>query len=166
MMNIQIIQVPYDSGRRSVGTGTGPAHFVQSGLESLLQNSGHQVSVASIDSHLEFPTEIGTTFDVNRILSERVQAAVRGNALSELKNRVDGIYLHIDMDVLATDKGQPNHLAVPGGLTPHMLKKAIGTIKKHFTIKGCTVASYDPAFDEASHVVGMGIEIINSIVAC
>lgn len=37
-------------------------------------------------------------------------------ALTELKNHVDGVYLHIDMDVLHTEQGQPNHLAVPGGL--------------------------------------------------
>lgn len=39
-MNIQIIQVPYDSGHESVRTGKGPDHFIQNGIEQILQKSG------------------------------------------------------------------------------------------------------------------------------
>lgn len=281
-MNIQIIQVPYDSGHESLRTGMGPAHFLQNGLDTILQDSGHSVNIAIVESMISFPTEIGTTFDVNRSLAEVVLSAVHnhrfpvvlaGNcnscvgtiagleskrlgiiwfdahgdfntpetttigfldgmglamaagrcwkpllntihhfssvpedciihvgsrdldpeerkmlteakipllvanpiaendilvglndALLKLKDRVDGIYLHVDMDVMETDQGKPNHLAVPGGLHPRIVKKAIRIIKKHLKIAGCAVVSYDPAFDEDNSVLNAGISIINAIV--
>ena len=260
----------------------GPVHFIQNGIDTILQNSGHSVSVTTVESSIPFSTEIGTTFDVNRTLAKRVLSAVHNNrfplvlagncnscvgtiagldskrlgiiwfdahgdfntpettttgfldgmglamaagrcwkpllstihnfnpvpenciihvgsrdldpeerkmfieakipllvanpideneilvglknALFELKSRVEGIYLHVDMDVLETKQGKPNHLAVPGGLPPHIVKEAIGIIKKHFKIEGCAVASYDPAFDESNSVLNAGISIINAIV--
>ena len=86
------------------------------------------------------------------------------DAILKLKNRVDGIYLHIDMDVLETEQGKPNHLAVPGGLPPHRLEEAVGIIKKHLKILGCAIASYDPAFDEGNSVLNAGIQLIKAIV--
>ena len=71
-MNIQIIQVPYDSGLESVRTGMGPAHFIQNGIDTILQNSGHSVNVTAVESSIPFSTEIGTTFDVNRNLAKCV----------------------------------------------------------------------------------------------
>jgi arginase len=282
-MNIQIIQVPYDSGFRNVRTGKGPVHFIQNGIDAILQNSGHGVNVSTVKSNLSFSTEIGTTFDVNRALAKLVLSAVHNdrfpvvlagncnscigtiagleskrlgviwfdahgdfntpettttgfldgmglamaagrcwkplmntipgfnpvpenciihvgsrdldpeerrmfieakipilvadpadeneilvglkNALFNLKNRVDGIYLHVDMDVLETEQGKPNHLAVPGGLTPQIVQDAIAIIKKHFKIEGCAVASYDPAFDENDCVLNAGIGIIKAVVS-
>jgi len=34
---VQVIQVPYDSGNRSVRIGSGPKHFVGNGLAEALQ---------------------------------------------------------------------------------------------------------------------------------
>ena len=87
------------------------------------------------------------------------------HAIAALKARVDRIYLHIDMDVLDTGQGQPNHLAVPGGLHPRVVEAAIGTIKANFTIAACTIASYDPAFDQGDSVLQAAIRLITAIVA-
>lgn len=281
-MNIQIIQVPYDSGFKRVGTGMGPIHFIENGIDTILQNSGHSVNVAAVASSIPFPTEIGTTFDVNRNLSKLVLSAVHNNRfpvvlagncnscvgtiaglnskrlgiiwfdahgdfntpettttgfldgmglamaagrcwkallgtihnfnpvpdnciihvgsrdldpeekkmlidakiplliatpqdenkiLSSLKNTLlmlkssaEGIYLHIDMDVLETKQGKPNHLAIAGGLPTHIVQEAIRIIKRHFNIEGCAIASYDPALDEGHSVLNAGINIIKTIV--
>ena len=72
-METQIIQVPYDSGRKNVGMGKGPAHFVRHGLDSL-----PKVRVACVEVE-ELPSELGTTFRVLSSLTEYVRAAVESN---------------------------------------------------------------------------------------
>ena len=79
-MNIQIIQVPYDSGHEGVRTGKGPDHFIQIGIEQILQKSGHVVNVTRVESRIPFSTEIGTTFEVNRLLAECVRSTVCNNS--------------------------------------------------------------------------------------
>jgi len=51
-MNIQIIQVPYDSGHEGARTGKGPDHFIQNGIEQILQKGGHVVNVTRVESRI------------------------------------------------------------------------------------------------------------------
>lgn len=74
-MKVQIIQVPYDSGHRGARMGGGPEHFVERGLARQLSDLGHDVSVALVEAAGEFTLEVGTTFQLNRILAERVRQA-------------------------------------------------------------------------------------------
>ncbi len=282
-MDIQIIQLPYDSGHEGVRTGKGPDHFIQNGIDQILQKSGHVVNVNRVESRIPFSTEIGTTFEVNRILAECVRSSVcvnhfplvlAGNcnscvgtiagidsnqlgiiwfdahgdfntpettvtgfldgmglamatgrcwrallktipgfnpvheslvvhvgsrdldkeerkmfkqegvplvtldstgqtdirealrtAFIELKNHVGRVYLHIDMDVLETEQGKPNHLAVPDGLPVEIVEDAIKLVREHFKIEGCGIASYDPAYDKDNSVLNAGIRLIKAIVA-
>lgn len=76
-MNIQVIQVPYDSGHKGLRTGRGPEHFVQRGIEQVLRDSGHQVDVYRIESQASLTTEIGTAFELNRLLAGQVSSAIR-----------------------------------------------------------------------------------------
>jgi arginase len=75
-MKIQIIQVPYDSGHRDLRQGFGPAHFIDHNLDGLLEADGHQIRKTRIDAKAEFTTEIGTAFELNRLLSGEVKTAV------------------------------------------------------------------------------------------
>ncbi len=86
-------------------------------------------------------------------------------AISAMKSRVESIYLHIDMDVLDTGHGKPNHLATPGGLSLQTLEAAIGAIKTRLTIAAGTIASYDPEFDEGNSIRNAGICLVKAIVA-
>ena len=76
-MNIQVIQVPYDSGHKGLRTGRGPEHFVQHGIEQVLRDSGHQVDVYRIESKASLTTEVGTAFELNRLLAGQVSSAIR-----------------------------------------------------------------------------------------
>jgi arginase len=75
-MNIQIIQVPYDSGHKDLRTGRGPGHFLQHKVEQILRDDGHQVSSYRIETSDSFTTEVGTAFELNRSLAEQVRSAV------------------------------------------------------------------------------------------
>ena len=74
-MNVQIIQVPYDSGHKGVRTGQGPNHFIEHGIDQILRDCGHDVYVCQIESTVSLPTEIGTGFELNRLLAECVRTA-------------------------------------------------------------------------------------------
>jgi len=78
-MDLQIIQVPYDSGHKSVRTGRGPDHFLQHRVDQLLRDCGHQVGVTRIETTAPLPTEIETAFDLNRLLAGQVSLAVSRN---------------------------------------------------------------------------------------
>ncbi len=75
-MRIRILQVPYDSGQRALRMGRGPLHLVERGLADRLRGQGHEVDVELIETGETFPSEIKTTFDLQRRLADRVRASV------------------------------------------------------------------------------------------
>src|SRR5512147_650850 len=75
-MNIQVIQVPYDSGYKGVRTGRGPEYFLQHGIDQILRDFGHQVGSYRIDSKASLLTEVGTAFELNRALAKQVSSAI------------------------------------------------------------------------------------------
>jgi arginase len=75
-MKIQIIQVPYDCGHKDLRQGRGPAHFIQHNLDQVLEGDGHQIKITRVDAKSPFKTEIGTAFELNRLLSVEVKTAI------------------------------------------------------------------------------------------
>lgn len=55
--------------------GRGPEHFIQNGAARMLQMQGHKVQVDCIEAEDPFQAEIATTFELYRLLAERVRAA-------------------------------------------------------------------------------------------
>jgi len=74
-VNIQLIQVPYDSGHESLRTGRGPDYFIQRGLEQKLKDSGHQIDSYRVVSQSVWKADIETTFELYRYLAEQVGQA-------------------------------------------------------------------------------------------
>jgi arginase len=85
-------------------------------------------------------------------------------ALIDLQSRVTGIYLHIDMDAFEIGGGAANHYGATGGISPEFMFTAIARVKDFLPVKGCAIASYDPAFDGDSRFVEAGIQSIRKIV--
>ncbi|HBE76973.1 MAG TPA: hypothetical protein DDW65_04215 [Firmicutes bacterium] len=281
-MNIELIQVPYDSGHYCERTGCGPDYFLNNGLAAILQKDGHPVNGHRILSKSAFLMEIGTAFELNQLLAEHVASLpdstfpliLSGNCnscvgalaglnvdpigiiwfdahgdyntpettlsgfldgmglamatgrcwqsllqqqipgykpvpecnviqvgaldldlaeksgfekagipvvtnissdtrafishfqqvLYNLANRVQDVYIHIDMDVLETGDAKANHFAVSGGLRVETVINCLGMIKEKFTIAGCGIASLDPAFDNKSQIVlNDGIKLIKAL---
>jgi arginase len=85
-------------------------------------------------------------------------------ALTALKSRINGIYLHVDMDAFEIGSGAANHYGATGGISPEFMGSAIALVKEYVPIRGCAVASYDPAFDKDRRFVEAGIQSIRQIV--
>jgi arginase len=48
-VNVSVIAIPYDTGRRGVRSGRGPGALLQAGLVDALADAGHSATVATID---------------------------------------------------------------------------------------------------------------------
>ncbi len=278
-MNIQLIQVPYDSGHKGLRTGRGPEHLLQHGLDQTLRDCGHQVDSYRIESQAPLTTEIGTALELNRLLAEQVRSAIQSKrfplvlaghcnsclgilsgisesqsgiiwfdahgdfntpettlsgffdgmglamatgrcwrallgtipgfrpipeanvvhigardldpdeerllqqseirlirpgenvqaaihtAFQQLQERVTGVYLHVDMDVLDTGEASASRLAVPGGFPVEFVKDVIRMAIEKFDICAGAITSFDPSYDKDNRVVEAGIRIAKAFVA-
>jgi arginase len=86
-------------------------------------------------------------------------------ALIHLQDRVTGIYLHIDMDAFEIGRSAANHYGATGGMSPEFMITAIALVKEYIPLRGCAIASYDPAFDSDSRFLEAGIQSIRKIVS-
>ena len=282
-MNIRIIKVPYDCGYKDIRQGLAPDYFIKNQLVQMLEEGGHLVNVSRIDAESKFTMEVGTAFELNRLLSREVRSAVSGGAfplvlagncnsclgniaginpaqlgvvwfdahgefntpettqsgfldgmplaaatgrcwkavaktipgfepvkeanvilvgardlddeeqrqleqsdinlirsggrdsstilnsieaaLSSLRDRVAGIYLHIDMDAFEIGEGAANHFGATGGLSVELIEDAIAKVKKHFIIKSATIASFDPACDTKGKFLDAGLRCAIKLVS-
>jgi len=86
------------------------------------------------------------------------------DCLQTFLENVDGVYLHIDLDILDYGGVYANHLKISGGMKPVFLEKTISLIKQTRAIKACTMASYDPANDRDGVVVSTGIQLLRHVI--
>jgi arginase len=76
-MDVQLIAVPYDSGRRAERMGAGPEHLLRAGLESRLSEAGHSVRVLVLEAPVDsWRAEIQTAFDLARAVAAAVTQAL------------------------------------------------------------------------------------------
>ena len=104
-MNIQVIQVPYDSGHRSLRAGSGPEHMVDNGLAQALQKEGHEVSVETVETEMKFRAEVQTQFELYRTLAGRVAQARRNSQFPLILSGNCGATLGAIADADATRLG-------------------------------------------------------------
>jgi arginase len=92
-VRVELILVPYDSGRRSERMGRGPERLLEAGLAEHLRALGHEVVTHRIETTLAFQTEVAVAFDLARAIAARVRAAaaarsfplvLAGNCMSAL----------------------------------------------------------------------------------
>ena len=69
------------------------------------------------------------------------------STIDSISSEVDGVYIHLDLDVLDPNEAIANQWATPGGFSVGILKDAIKEIQRHTQVKGFGIASYDPAWD-------------------
>lgn len=88
-----------------------------------------------------------------------------GSLVASLAHQVDGVYLHIDLDVLDPAEAIANQWAPPGGLTIEAMKEAARTIQAHTRIKALGIASYDPEADHNGRALAAASSITESLLA-
>ena len=80
--------------------------------------------------------------------------------LEKIRERVDSMYVHLDLDVLDSSVAAANSYAISGGLTLEDLEDALAQISARFRIAGLTLSAYDPAVDTSGHAAQAAIRLI------
>ena len=80
--------------------------------------------------------------------------------LEKIREHVDSIYVHLDLDVLDSAVAAANSYAISGGLTLEDLDDALAQIAARFRIAGLTLSAYDPAVDTFGHAAQAAIRLI------
>jgi arginase len=106
------------------------------------------VGVRSLSPHEEAKRLSGSALHVVPWSDGLAQGSVDA-ALGELADRVDRVYVHLDLDALDPQIGagvvDP---PVPGGLSAEQLDQLLGLVREGFGIAGATIATYTPAKDD------------------
>ena len=118
-------------------------------LDDLEKEALHQSKLVVIDTNERHPSDY----------LERLEAA-----LIELKAKVDGVYVHLDMDALATGKSSDNPLDPPGGLNVDEFETALALINTHLPVWACNIASYNPEYDQDGSILKSGLRLAQAIV--
>ena len=79
-MNIRLIQVPYDSGSYNKRMGRGPFCFIENGLVETLKEKGYSIEEVVIESKETFTMEIGTSFELLRLVAGEVRNSLSKKA--------------------------------------------------------------------------------------
>lgn len=98
---------------------------------------------------------------VDRVAPEAVGALPA--ALDRLRERVDRVYLHVDLDVLDPAEGRANGYAAPGGLSLAAVREAIRGVRERFRVRAATLSAYDPAHDADGRARAAALDILAGI---
>jgi arginase len=97
---------------------------------------------------------------LERMGVERVAGAEDpGSRLASLSPQIDGVYVHLDLDVLDPGEAVANQWAPPGGLTVEAMKQAVASIQRHTRIDALGIASYDPEADRDGRALGAAVAV-------
>jgi len=82
----------------------------------------------------------------------RADASSLESGLDQLAERVDTVYVHVDLDVLDPSEGKANDWAVDGGLTEQELTAGLAGILTRFEVPAAAFTAYDPAADPEGRI--------------
>jgi arginase len=89
-----------------------------------------------------------------------------GAALADLAERVEDVYLHVDLDGLdpAAAPGVADE-PVPGGLSPEQLEATINAAGERFRIAAATLATFTPVRGEDGRTLALALAAVEQIAA-
>jgi arginase len=87
------------------------------------------------------------------------------SALDGLRERVAGVYLHLDLDVLDPSEGRANAYAVSGGLAAAEVERIIAAVGERFAVHGAAVTAYDPEADPEAKIPTIAAGLMTRVCA-
>ena len=99
-----------------------------------------------------------------QVIPGAVAADARDIALDVLRERVERVYLHVDLDVLDSSVGRANPYAAPGGPDLDAVLAAIEATFVRFDVAAAAITAYDPRVDD-NGTIGVAAGAIASHIA-
>jgi arginase len=89
-----------------------------------------------------------------------------GNTIADLRQRVERIYLHVDLDSIDAGEASANEYAAPDGPGVAHLLDCIRTTCERFTVAGAAITAYDPGFDTDDRTLTAARAVARQIARC
>ena len=103
----------------------------------------------------------------SRILFADPDAVRGGTSLTErldaLARRVDGVYLHLDLDVHDPAEGRANAFASPDGLSAGEVHELVRQVAERIPITAAAITAYDPSCDEDGRMLAIALDLLQTI---
>jgi arginase len=100
-----------------------------------------------------------------QVIPGALAAGARDVALDTLRERVQRVYLHVDLDVLDSSVGRANPYAAPGGPDLDAVLAAIEATFVRFDIAAAAITAYDPRVDHGGTIGAAAGTIAGHIAA-
>lgn len=162
----------FDTPDRSLGffDGMGLAILTGNGWELLRETIDGFVpvdernvllaGVRDLEEHQRAPLEASALAVVP---GRAVAGADYAGALDLLRERVERVYLHLDLDVLDSSEGRANRFAAAGGLTVPELTAAIELAFERLQVTAAAITAYDPSLDADGRMARAAAQVIGTI---
>jgi arginase len=95
----------------------------------------------------------------------RAGAAALKPPLAALADRVDAVYLHLDLDVHDADRVRFNPYAVPGGPAPEQVRAAVEAVFAAVPVAGVALTAYAPELDGDGTACATALALLETAVA-
>jgi arginase len=86
-------------------------------------------------------------------------------AVGRLRERVEDVYLHVDLDVLDTSEGFVNEYSAPDGLTADAVERAVDAVTGGLAVRAAALTAYDPAVDADGRIPPIATRLLCRIAA-
>jgi arginase len=100
-----------------------------------------------------------------QVIPGALAADARDVALDALRERVERVYLHVDLDVLDSSVGRANPYAAPGGPDLDAVLAAIEATFVRFEVAAAAITAYDPRVDDSGAIGAAAATIASHIAA-
>jgi formiminoglutamase len=130
-------------------------HLIQIGIRNY----------ANAKAYHDYAIENGVTVYTMKDVTQRPIAELIQDALNQLENKVDTIYLSVDMDVLDQAYAPGCPAIGPGGMDPDTLAEAVQQAIKHPKVQTMDIVEIDPTLDIRDMTSRIAsLLIINSLI--
>ncbi|MDT9026794.1 MULTISPECIES: formimidoylglutamase [Rossellomorea] len=130
-------------------------HLIQIGIRNY----------ANAKAYYDYAIEQGVTVYTMKDVRQQPMTELINNALNQLQDKVDTIYLSVDMDVLDQAYAPGCPAIGPGGMHPDTLTQAIETALQHPKVHTMDIVEIDPTLDTRDMTSRVAsLLIINSLL--